>query len=252
MSKTSRAAAAAGLVLTAFVLAGCSSTPQSVATSASSAPSHTATTKPATGRVVTDVRNLFGRWQVASLGGQSINQDGSALLVHFGVNPNGPGQDWGADDGCNWHSGAFAISSDGSFSAQPGATTTVGCSAPYGDNPDAFLHARELRIEPASGTRPETLLLVGAGRQVLATYNPYPWQNDPSVKHATPSQGRPSSAYLNSFVAMLAYDAEARARADGWDAQVVPQNGTFDAAINLHRLTFLTDAHSLVRSAHNS
>ena len=167
--------------------------------------------------------------------------------------PNGAGQAWGADDGCNWHNGTFAISSDGSFSAKPESETAVGCfTVPYADNPDAFLHARQARIVAASGTRPETLLLVGANRQVLATYTPYPWQNDPSVKHATPSQGRPSSAYLNSFVAMLAYDAEARAQADGWETRVIPPHGKLDAALNLHRLTFFTDGHGLVRSVHNN
>ncbi len=129
-----------------------------------------------TGTKVTSESEILGIWHTVWLDGQDVadvtDRNEQPLTVRFQKSEGRLW--WGANDGCNDHSGHFSIGDDGLLRAEPGVVTAVACLPPvvvYPWNPEVVLQATEARLVTSPSAAPELRLL--SGGKVLGVYTFY-------------------------------------------------------------------------------
>jgi heat shock protein HslJ len=226
------------------------SPPEPTVVGASTAAATTATPS-ASGALATAPAQILGRWQATEIDGKPVEGQGKPVVLWFGDVPGEQGPTWSADDGCNQHAGPFTLSGSGFFRAQQSFETQMGCSpiATFQANLESVLAAHQVSISGSTEGAPSELALLGAGGQVLSTFEPYDWAADTTVEHAGPEGGQPSVSYLKSYVGLLAADAAERATGDGWTPQIIGPDTIHDASWRGSRLHLITGADGVVKEA---
>jgi heat shock protein HslJ len=204
----------------------------------SSSPSATASLSPHDGTPVTRADQLHGNWRAVDLNGHDVRnartQLGDPLLIWFGSYTAGGPTMWGADDGCNYHSGTVTVS-NGGLLADGERSTLVGCvPVPYPDNLDAVKAARQARLIAATPRSSATLLLLADGR-IVGVYVAVPNADRSRKGGSTLTSGPyndPGSGMAGDVRGRLALGADGCMRLDG-RTTVFPNGTTWSPTLGL-------------------
>jgi len=110
---------------------------------------------------------IEGTWYPLQIDGYAVSDQGAATFADAYLQFDADG-DWSGSDGCNGLGGSYEISADGSFSAQAGPQTEIGCA----NVPTAGLLVQAQQV----GIDGQTLTLTGPERtgRYTRTQNPAP------------------------------------------------------------------------------